>query len=197
MGKFYTINRSKEWKLEHNGVEVLCQYVPYYEFIENLNQNGIKPTELPVMPVNYIVMSYDLDSITKYAVVGKARDQVFLTTKVPEDGWDSLIKDCNNQASGGKPSKMRSRFSIALEKAEERAYSWVEEKVPNAKPNVWTMDISGYSKEAQDKFINKVHFSMEGEYGYNKDYIEQIQLTPREKEIINKILNYEYYWEQR
>lgn len=181
-------------KFNHNGVEVLCQWIPYYEFIENLNQHGIKPVELPDMPVNYIVMRYELDGITKYAVVGKARDQVLLTTKVPEDGWYNLIKDCNNQANGEKPAKMRSRFSIALEKSEDRAYSWINKKIPNAKEYPWAMSISGYTKEAQDEFIAQVHFSMEGEYGYNKDYIEQVQLTPKEKVVITKILNNEYYW---
>lgn len=184
-------------KFKHNGVEVLCQYLPYQDFIENLNKHGIKPTELPVMIPNYVILRYELNDVTKYAVVGKARDQILLTTKVPEDGWESLIKDCNNQKNGENPAKIKSRFSIALAKAEERAYNWVEEKIPNAKPNVWTMDISGYSKEAQDKFINQVHFSMEGEYGYNKFYIEQVQLTPEEKNVITKILNNEYYWRSR
>lgn len=184
-------------KFTHNGEEVLCQYIPYYDFIENLNQHGIMPAELPVMLPDYIVLRYELDDITKYAMVGKARDQILLTTKIPEDGWNNLIKDCNNQANGENPAKIRSRFSIALEESEARAYSWVDEKVPNAKENLWIMDISGYTKEAQDEFIRQVHFSMEGVYGYNKDYVEQIQMTPKEKDVITKILNNEYYWMSR
>lgn len=183
--------------LKHNEEEVLRQVVPWYDFMENLNNHGIKPVELPIEVPGYVIIRYELDNIVKYVAVGKQRDEVFLTTKVPEDGWENLIKDCHNQLNGEKPEKTKSRFSIALAKAEERAYNRVEEKVPNAKPDIWIMDISGYTKEAQDEFIRQVHFAMEGIYGYNKDYVEQIQLTPEEKKVIAKILNNEYYWQSR
>lgn len=179
-------------KYTHNGVEVLVQSVRYDDFVKNLNDHGITPVELPVYIYHYVVLRYELEGITKYAVSGTERYETFLTTQVPEDSWESLIKDCQGQANGEKPEKLRSRFNMMLAKAEENAFALIS-TMPNDLPIMSVMGLSRLPKEGQDAFLSCVKVNMTG-YGYDKKYVNGIQLTPLAKEIITKILNDEYYW---
>ena len=180
-------------KYTHNGVEVLAQSVRYDDFVKNLNDHGITPVELPVYIYHYVVLRYELDGTTKYAVSGTERHETFLTTQVPEDNWENLIKDCQGQANGEKPEKLRSRFNMMLAKAEENAFELISDKMPNDLPIMSVMGLSRLPKKEQDIFLLCVKTNMTG-YGYDKEYINRIQLTSLEKEVITKILNDEYYW---
>lgn len=180
-------------KYTHNGVEVLVQSVRYDDFVKNLNGHDITPVELPVYIYHYVVLRYELDGVIKYAVCGTERYETFLTTQIPEDSWENLIKDCQGQDNGEKPEKLRSRFNMMLAKAEENAFELISDKMPNDLPIMSVAGLSRLPKEEQDAFLSCVKVNMTG-YGYDKEYINRIQLTPTEKGVITKILNDEYYW---
>lgn len=178
-------------KYTHNGVEVLVQAVRFDEFAKSLKDHGIIPVELPVDIYNYVVLRYDLDGQTKYAVSGEYK--TFLTTQIPEDSWEDLIRDCQNQANGEKPEKLRSRFNLLLGKAEAAAYKDISDKDPDGLPIMSIIGLSRLPKDEQDKFLQTVKRMMIS-YGYDKDYIDCVSMTPNEKSVITKLLNDEYYW---
>lgn len=175
-------------KYLHNGIEVLGQPVNYLDFVKNLSDHGITPTELPIDDTYLFILKYDLEGQTKYAVCND--HYTYLTTQIPDDGWQAMIDDCKSQKNGDKPKRMKSRLSIMLSKAEELAYEDVDKKHEHSP---WAMHISSYPEEAQKDFVFHVKNFM-WLAGYTRSYLESIKLTETEKEVMNKIMNDEIYW---
>lgn len=75
--------------LEHRGQKIICQYIDD-NFGRILAKKNIKYSILPVFSDNYIVYKCIVDGVVKYEMEDLQDSYVYITSQVPEDGWDAL-----------------------------------------------------------------------------------------------------------
>ena len=75
--------------LEHRGQKIICQYIND-NFGRILAKKNIKYSILPVFSDNYIVYKCIVDGVVKYEMEDLQDSYVYITSQVPEDGWDAL-----------------------------------------------------------------------------------------------------------
>ena len=178
-------------KYFHNGIEVVYQIING-RFLNQLHGNNIRPTELPEEDLNYRVFRYAYQNRIHYAAIvpfqanGYA-EQVFITDQVPEDGFKHLIDDVINQVDGGSPARIRSRFSIAYEKALSQTDMYLNFYSSNGSyresPQDLGINIGLDSREARNHFL-KIELES---YGYTKEIIDMIEVPDVDMDKIRKL----------
>lgn len=178
-------------KYFHNGIEVTYQIVSG-KFLNQLHENGIRPIELPEEDLSYRVLRYTSQDKKYYAVIvpfqsdGYA-EKVFITDQVPEDGFKNLINDVIEQADGGSPAQIRSRFSIAYEKARTKADMYLNFYSSNEAygkiDQLLGVDIGSDSTKSRNQFL-KIELES---CGYTKEIIDMIEISDVDMSEIRKI----------
>lgn len=140
----------------HNGKKVIYQTVQDESFLDLLNNAGIVPEEVPDEDLSYRVFKYTKDDQKRYACVLVANapdayvEKVYITYDFPEDGFYNLMLDITGQLGGDDPKMIRSRLSIATEKAEDMAREFIEKRYPD-KFKSWFF--TGYPEDVQKNMI--------------------------------------------
>ena len=174
----------------HNGQKVIYQTVQDESFLDLLNKAGIIPEEVPDEDLSYRVFKYTKDNQKRYACVLVANapdayiEKVYITYDFPEDSFYNLMLDITGQLGGDDPKMIRSRLSIATEKAEDKAEDWIKEKYPE---NYMDWFFTGYPEDVQKEYNNMrklvlIHF------GYNLETLDQISAPDVDMEYMKDIL---------
>lgn len=162
----------------HNGEKVIYQITVDDPFLGVLNRNGITPEELPDENFDYRVFKYSLDGQKRYACVINTNapdatvEKVFTTFVYPEDGFYNLMVDVNRQRNGEEPQKIKSRFAVAWEKAENLANEYIKNKYPDKAVEFM---MNGYPEDVQKD--HDITFKMfMAKYGYDDRIIESLNI---------------------
>lgn len=156
----------------HNGKDVIFQFVSR-PFIEQLNDVGIYPEELP--DLTNLIYKYTKDDVTRYAVIVSLdgmEEKVYITYYVPEDGFTALVQDIENQRQGEPPAKTTTRYALACQDAYKKSIEYIREK---------------YKHEYDDWFFTGIPEDVEEErksverscmlcYGYDDEYLKKIKM---------------------
>lgn len=178
-------------KYFHNSIEVIYQIING-RFLNQLHGNNIRPTELPEEDLSYRVFRYADQNRMHYAAIipfqadGYA-EKVFITDQLPEDGFKNLINDVIEQADGGSPAQIRSRFSIAYEKARTKADMYLNFYSSNEAygkiAQLLGVDIGSDSTKSRNQFL-KIELES---CGYTKEIIDMIEIPDVDMSEIRKI----------
>lgn len=120
-------------KYVHNHIEVLRQIIDT-KFTQALRKKGLGFVELPLL--SHHVVTYTVDGQKKYALIvpqpipDDYNETVYITSEIPADGWEMMMKDVEAQNDGAEPSQMPSRLKVFLEKASQVATNKLFEKYP-------------------------------------------------------------------
>lgn len=174
----------------HNGKKVIYQTVQDESFLDLLNNAGIVPEEVPDEDLSYRVFKYTKDDQKRYAciLVANAPDayveKVYITYDFPEDGFYNLMLDITGQLGGDDPKMIRSRLSIATEKAEDKAKDWIKEKYPE---NYMDWFFMGYPEDVQKEYndmrkLALIHF------GYSLETLDQISAPDVDMDYMRDIM---------
>ena len=150
----------------HNGKDVIFQYVAQ-PFINQLNNVGIYPEELP--DLDHVIYKYTKDDVTRYAVVipvDGTTEKVYITYAVPEDSFQALIADVDNQRNGEQPAKIRTRYELACESAYKMSVEDITHKYPELFFTSLPEEIEQERKSLERSYLLR--------YGYDDDYLKQI-----------------------
>ncbi len=168
----------------HNEKSVIYQMTEK-SFLDSLNSNGITPIELPELDPAYRIFRYTKDNSEKYACVKNfgEYEAIYLTESYPEDGFKALMEDIEGQIKGEKPTKLQTRFELALIKAQETADRYIKEKYPE-KYLAWGLV---YPPDVQKEWESMVKLGLHY-YGYDSKNITRIDIPGIDFEYIQKIL---------
>lgn len=161
----------------HNGKDVIFQYVAQ-PFINQLNNAGIYPEELP--DLDNVIYKYTKGDVTRYALVipvDGMTEKVYMTYSIPEDGFQALLTDVENQRNGETPAKMRTRYELACESARNMSFEDIKERYPEQN-NDWLFyglpeDIANERKSLEESYLLR--------YGYDADYLKKIDIKKEER----------------
>lgn len=176
---------------EHNGEKVIFQTVSGQLFLDGLYDAGIVPEEVPDEDLRYRVFKYEEDGKKVYAAVLIANapdtylEKVYITEKVPEDGFWNLIKDVDAQRKGESPKKIPSRLKTAIDKAEEDAEEWIRTNYPEKAGELIFMTEYPDKIAREKKKIWKMRLS---EYGYDLDVLKKIKVTDVDMDFVRELL---------
>lgn len=184
-------------ELMHNGIPVHYDENP--NFLKWLHKNGIIPFEIPDPNFNYRVFRYEFDGEKRYACVigattpgdGEYFEKIFITSEIPEDGFENLMKDCMAQRtaflshSEHEPEKIKSRLHLAVEKAVKNADEFIAKKYPE-ESFFWALNgdyPDSVKKERQKLISEKLNFT-----GYYVDMIDYLDEPEGYRNFVKKLL---------
>lgn len=171
----------------HHGEKVFYQEVIDESFLNLLNKSGIIPEELPDGNLDYRVFQYEKDNQKRYACVivanapGAYVEKVYITYKIPCDGFYRLMLDVSSQLNGEKPKKIESRLHAALSQARKQADQYFYEKYPDQKMN---FVLFGYGEKIQE--YNNMIGVMLTKFGYNLQTLEKVSAPDVDIESVKK-----------
>ncbi len=176
---------------EHNGEKVIFQTVSDQLFLDGLYDAGIVPEEVSEGDLRYRVFKYGKDGKVTYAVVLATNatdtylEKVYITEKVPEDGFWHLVEDVDAQREGEEPKKIPSRLKLAIDKAEEDAEEWIRANYPEKTGELLFMTEYPDEVAGEKKKIWKMRLS---EYGYDLDVLKKIKVTDVDMDFVRELL---------
>lgn len=157
-------------------------------FINILEHNNIEFTELPLL--DNLVITFNYDGEKKYALItGRKHQQeyehVFITNAIPDDmDWKKLEIDCSHQIRGGEPEQMNSRFSLAVEKAHNKALDELDENIDEG------IHFQSEGENIPEDKLYKTIYRYLVNYGYDVNRIKKINTGDVDHEFNEKILKY-------
>ena len=163
-------------KFSHNGEEVIYQEIQDQSFLDLLNESGIFPEEIPDDNLRYRVFKYTINNKRRYACVLIANapdayiEKIYITFAYPEDGFYNLMLDITGQIDGSEPKMLRSRLSIATERAENKAKEWIENKYINDHME-WFFN--GYPEDVQEEYNQMYNLAL-NQFGYDSETLDKI-----------------------
>ena len=178
----------------HNGVPVHYDENP--NFLKWLHKNGITPFEIPDPNFYYRVFRYEFNGKKRYACVlgpntHRDDEKIFITSEIPEDGFENLMKDCMAQRtaffahSEHKPEKIKSRLHLAVEEAVKNADEFISQKYPE-ESFFWALngDYPDLVKKEKQKLISeRLNFR-----GYYADMIDYLDEPEGYRDFVKKLL---------
>ena len=174
----------------HNGQKVIYQTVQDESFLNLLNKSGIIPEEVPDEDLRYRVFKYTKNEQKRYACVLVANapdayiEKIYITYVFPEDGFHNLMLDITGQLDGDKPQIIKSRLSIAIDEAENKAREWIKEKYPENYKNWFFI---GYPENVQKEY-NVMRKLALNHFGYDFETIDQINAPDVDISYVKNIL---------
>ena len=161
----------------HNGEKVTYYVMQDESWFDLLDYKGIVPEELPVKDMRYRVLQYNDGGKNVYACIFTPNapdayiEEVYITSKIPEDSFNDLMLDVFGQLNGKPPKQRRSRLSIACENADRETKKWIEKQYPDQA--VYWM-LKGYPEEIQKEYNEEYKLQMQL-MGYSLDMLEKIK----------------------
>lgn len=174
----------------HNGETVKYQEIQDESFLGLLNKAGIVPEEIPDENLWYRVFKYTKDGEKLYAGVIVANapeayiEKVYITSKVPDDGFHDLMLDVSGQNAGRDPKMIKSRLSVAAEEAYKEAKKWIRKKYPK---DYMAWEFMGYPQNIQNEYNDVVKQSLV-HFGYSLETLDLINAPDVDLEYMKNIL---------
>lgn len=112
--------------IKYEETEVICQDTnpegSYSDFAKMLHEKGIEFKELPILSFDYVIYKYKKENETRYAVLGIHTPLCFITTVVPELGWDAFWKYCVDVYKYNDVPKEKTRLEMVIRASIDDAY---------------------------------------------------------------------------